>query len=111
MQRYQAPSQDINNEILTMDKLKTGILLQSVMNGITVTLPSGAMVHQTLLGINSSIDWSVICYGINVGSCTISNGASANHGVIGNMYVAAGTSGLLRTRVASLNVATTYRIA
>ena len=109
MRRYQDSPEDIDNEYLTVAKLQTGLLIQDNMNAIRAFLPTGSSVYNSLLGFNSSIDWTVICSGVNVGSCTIDT--NANHAVVGNMYVAAGTSGMFRTRLFSTTNAITYRIA
>jgi hypothetical protein len=111
MFQYQDVIQDIGNETLTMAKLLKGILLNSSTTGITANLPSGSDVYNSLLAVGNSIDWTVISYGVNVSYCIIGTFGSANHGVFGDMYVAAGKSVTFRTRVASTTVATTYRIS
>ena len=106
--RQDAP-QNIGNETLTMGKLRAGILLQESTDSVTAYLPNGTNVYNNLGVANVSIDWTVICYGIGVGSCSLWQ--NVGHAMIGNAFVIAGTSATFRTRVYSSNNAITYRIA
>lgn len=93
---------------LTIAQLIGGTITTTTAAAVTMTLPTGTLSDAafTSLGQLMSFHWTVINTGPN--AATIA--AGTGHTVVGNMTVAAGTSGTFRTRKTAANTFITYRI-
>jgi hypothetical protein len=90
--------------------MQDAIITSSTASTVTMQLPTGTEMdaQDDSLPANNSLDWSVINTGATNALTVTSN---TDHTVVGNMVVAASTSGLFRTRKTSANTFITYRIA
>lgn len=93
---------------LTKALIEGGIVTSTTAAGVTATLDTGAVMDTgSDLGVGDSFDWSAINTGANAFTVTA---AASGHTVVGAGAVAAGTSGLFRTRKTAAETFVTYRI-
>ena len=93
---------------LTVGNLLSGIITSTTAAAVTGTLPTGTLVEGgSDFAINEAFDWAVINTG---GTNAFTVSAGTGHTVVGNMAVAANTSGNFRTVKTALNTFVTYRI-
>jgi len=91
---------------LTVDELKTGIILASV-SGITLTLPLGSSMEGGFSGIytNMTFEWSLI----NTSSGSVNIVGNTNHTIVGSSgSLAANTSGRFASRRTAANTFVSY---
>lgn len=106
---YMSSPQVVNaTATLTIAQLMNGTITTTTAAAVTMTLPTGTLSDAafTTLGNNMAFQWTVINTGPNAATVA----AGATHTVVGNMTVAAGTSGTFRTRKTAANTFITYRI-
>ena len=65
------------------------------------------MLDGTIISLNRGFEWSFI----NVGSSTCNLSNATNHSVWGSLSINAGTSARFFTKISTVNVAVSYRIA
>lgn len=95
---------------IPMSYMLGGTITSTTAAAVSATLPSGGGAElATNFAIGESFDWSVINTGAT-NAFTVLQGASG-HTVVGNMAVAASTSGLFRTRKSAVDTFVTYRIS
>lgn len=93
---------------LTAAKILTGIVTSTTAAGVTATLDTGAVMEAAIdMETADSFDWCVINTGANAFTVTA---AASGHTVGGAGAVAAGTSGMFRTRKTGTNTFVTYRV-
>lgn len=104
-----APVNNNASVTLTVANLKTKILTGTPAANINYTLPTGTLTDGAFnsLGADMAFDWSVINL---AGGFTITILAGVGHTVVGNMVVAASSSGRFSTRRTAANTYVTYRI-
>ena len=95
---------------LTVANLKNGIITSTTAAAVTGTLPTGTLTEGGFSGLytNFTFEWSVINTGAT-NNFTVA--AGTNHTVVGNMVVAAGTSGRFASRRTAANTFVTYRLS
>lgn len=94
---------------LTSAMLLGGIVTSTTAAAVDGTLPTGAVLDAaSTWAINEGFDFSVINTGANAFEVLA---AATGHTVIGNMVVAAGTTGRFRTRKTAAETFVTYSIA
>ena len=94
---------------MTIAQLLGGIVTSTTAAAVSATLPTGALTDAgSDFAIDEAFDWAVINTGAT-NAFTVLAGASG-HTVIGNMAVAASTSGNFRTRKTAASTFVTYRI-
>ena len=111
LSRYQPTPTTTAVALDVMTQILTGIITNSYISPLTITLPNGTSVYSSLPTIDRSVDWSVINTGTSTGSITMSATGVVVHTTVGNMLVPIQTSAAFRTRVSALNTAITYRIS
>lgn len=96
---------------VTASALLGGILTGTPTAAIAYTLPTGTNMDAAFqdLQTNQSFEWSVINLAAATYAITIT--ANTGHTVVGNMAVAANTSGSFLTRKTAANTFITYRTA
>jgi hypothetical protein len=106
-----APANSNTSATATASSLLDGLRTGTPTGNITLTLPTGTDMDAAFqdLQANQSFEWSVI----NLAAAThlITVTAAAGHTVVGNMAVAAATSGRFITRKTAANTFISYRIA
>lgn len=106
-----SPTNSNTSATATASSLLGGIRTGTPTANISLTLPTGTNMDSafTSLENNMAFEWSVI----NLASAThtITVAANTNHTVVGNMVVAANSSGRFLTRKTTTNTFVTYRIA
>ena len=91
---------------ITVTDLQAYILtMASSTSGRAPTVPTGTKVYG-IMAIGESIDWTFI----NTGNQTVTITANADHTLVGNMAIAAGTQKSFRTRCSAANTAITYAL-
>jgi hypothetical protein len=97
---------------LTAAMILGGIVTSTTAAAVTATPPTGALLDAaTSLAVNDSVDFAVINTG-GANAFTISvGGGVAGCTLLGNMAVAASSSGLFRARKTAAATYTIYRIA
>ena len=110
-QTTQTASITASSTALTMAHLVNGIYQITQTAAVLLQLPTGTLTHSSAstIGIDQSIDWSVINTGSSLGAATVQ--ANTAHTLIGSGLAAIGTSGRFRIRLSATNVAITYRIS
>jgi hypothetical protein len=105
-----APANSNTSATATASSLLDGLRTGTPTGNITLTLPTGTDMDSAFqeLQANQSFEWSVI----NLAAAThlITVTAAAGHTVVGNMAVAAATSGRFITRKTAANTFISYRI-
>ena len=96
---------------LTAASILDGLRVGTPAAGINYTLPTGTNMDAAFqdLQTNQSFEWSVINLAAAVHVITVV--ANTDHTVVGNMAVAAATSGRFLTRKTAANTFISYRIA
>jgi hypothetical protein len=102
---------------LTIAQLLGGIIVCSSANVITLTLPTGTLIHSGMLGGNSStisfnqgFEWSIINTGSSTGVVVIAENTS--HTLVGNSALDIGKNARFLTKLTNnANTAYSYRIA
>jgi hypothetical protein len=106
-----APANSNTSATATASSLKDGLRTGTPTDNITLTLPTGTDMDSAFqeLQTNQSFEWSVI----NLAAAThvITVVAASGHTAVGNMAVAAATSGRFITRKTAANTFISYRIA
>jgi len=103
-----APTAINTTTTLTVANLRTKIITSTTAATVTATLPTGAdMDSLYAAGTDMGFNWSVINTGSN--AFTVQQGVSA-HTVLGNMTVAASSSGAFRSRRSGASTWVTYRV-
>lgn len=94
---------------LTIGNLLGGIITSTTAAAVTGTLPTGALTEAgSDFLVDEAFDWAVINTG-GTNAFTVAQ-AATGHTVLGNMVVAANTSGNFRTRKTAASTFVTYRI-
>ena len=96
---------------LTMTHLVNVIYQLTQTAAVLLPLPTGTLTDSSAstIGIDQSVDWSVINTGSSLGAATVP--ANTAHTLTGSGLAAIGTSGRFRTTLSATNVAVTYRIS
>lgn len=93
---------------LTVAAILSGIVTSTTAAGVAATLDTGAIVDAAgEFAVNDSFDWNVINTGGNAFTVTA---AASGHTVAGAGAVAAGESGVFRTRKTAADTFVTYRV-
>jgi hypothetical protein len=107
VQRQPAPAAIDTTATLTAANLRTRIITSTTAAAVTGTLPTGTLMDGLYsAAVDMGYDWSVI----NTGANTFTVAAGADHTVVGNMDVVAGTSGAFRSRRTAATTWVTYRV-
>lgn len=95
---------------LTAAMILAGIVTSTTAAAVAGTLDTGAVMDTNIEGmqIGQSFDWTVIATGANAFTVTA---AASGHTVVGNMVVAAGSTGQFRTRKTAAATYVTYGVA
>lgn len=92
---------------LTSAMILSGIVTSTTAAAVAATLDTGAILDAAgEFAIGDSFDWSAVNTGGNAFTVT----ASTGHTIVGAGAVAAGTSGVFRTRKTAASTFVTYRI-
>lgn len=93
---------------LTVGNLLGGLITSTTAAAVTGTLPTGTLTDAgSDFLVDEAFDWAVVNTGAT-NAFTVA--AGTGHTVLGNMVVAASTSGNFRTRKTAANTFVTYRI-
>lgn len=93
---------------LTAEMILSGIVTSTTAAGVTATLDTGAIMESAgEFAVGDSFDWSAINTGANAFTVTA---AASGHTVVGDGAVAAGESGVFRTRKTDTDTFVTYRV-
>jgi len=103
-----APATANATATLTAAQLLGGLITSTTAAAVVGTLPTGTLLDAAAsLGVDEAFDWSVI----NTGATnTFTVAAGTGHTVVGNMVVAASSSGRFRSRKTAASTFVTYRI-
>jgi uncharacterized protein YaiE (UPF0345 family) len=92
---------------LTADLMLGRIVTSTTASAVTATIPTGAVMETALdMDVGDSFDWSAV----NTGSNAFTVTGASGHTVEGAGAVAAGSSGLFRTRKTAASTFVTSRI-
>ena len=105
------PSNSNVTATATASSLKDGLRTGTPTGNIDLTIPTGTDMDSTFQDLqnNQSFEWSVI--NLAASSHVITVVAASGHTVVGNMAVAANSSGRFITRKTAANTFISYRIA
>lgn len=94
---------------ITAAALLGGIVTSTTAAAVAGSVPTGAVLDAAAEGwqIGQSVDWTVIDTGANAFTVT----ADTGHTLVGNMVVAAGSTGQFRTRKTAAATYITYGVA
>ena len=94
---------------ITAAALLGGIVTSTTAAAVAGSVPTGAVLDAAAEGwqIGQSVDWTVIATGANAFTVT----ADTGHTLVGNMVVAAGSTGQFRTRKTAAATYITYGVA
>lgn len=108
MFRTQAAPATVNaTATMTITNLYTQIVTSTTAAAVDATLPTGTSMETMYSAqTNMGYEWSVI----NTGANTFTVVANTDHTVVGNMVVAATSSGQFKSRRTAANTWITYRI-
>ena len=106
------PANSNTSATATASSLLDGLRTGTPTGNITLTLPTGTDMDSAFqdLQANQSFEWSVINLAAATHLITVT-AAATGHTVVGNMAVAAATSGRFITRKTAANTFISYRIA
>ncbi len=91
---------------LTAAMILSGIVTSAAAT-VAGTVPTGTVMDAALeLGVDESVDWSVIKVGANAFTVT----AATGHTLVGDAVVATATTGMFRTRKTAAATYVTYRV-
>lgn len=103
-----APATANTTATATAADLLSGIITSTTAAAVAMTVPTGTLLDAAAgLAIGEAFDWSVIVTGAT-NALTVT--AGAGHTLVGNMVVAASSSGRFRSRKTAANTFVTYRI-
>ena len=107
-----APANSNVSATATASSLLDGLRTGTPTGNITLTLPTGTDMDSAFqdLQANQSFEWSVINLAAATHLITVT-AAATGHTVVGNMAVAAATSGRFLTRKTAANTFVSYRLA
>ena len=103
-----APATQDTSTILLVSQVRNGLLVCNPSADITLGVPTGANLDDSVWDADLALDWSVINTGLAANVVTLS--AGAGHTLIGSVEIAGGASGRFRTRKVSAGVFVTYRL-
>ena len=82
---------------LTATQMRNGIITSTPTAAITLTLPTGANMNNTLWDTDTAMDWTLINLATD-GTKTVTLSSNTNHAITGDAVVAINSSARFRTR-------------